>query len=253
MAATVRQWTSHDVQAWLLSLNIPCDAPLLQAADGKFLCQLHSLRAEAPEFFHQCLRRDLGFEDLRDLLNFADALKSLPTQDSVLHSPSDETRDTAQKTSPEIEKPTQPIKEGRKTTPMAEENPAFEQKAAVTIATEEAGSAEASMQDVPGAKEDSTSPERGVSASLTAQDEGARAESPALAAALQGLPPVATGASAAPVPVVSSAEFAALLKRELAVALERTSQGSPSPPPTGQQSSCGKDESKDETDTKRKD
>ncbi|XP_019623632.1 PREDICTED: uncharacterized protein LOC109469542 [Branchiostoma belcheri] len=239
--STVRQWSSYDVQAWLLSLNIPCDAPLLQAVDGKFLYQLHSLRAEAPEFFYQCLRRDLGFVDLRDLLNFAGALKSLLAQDSAsAHAPRDVTIDTDQRTSsPEVDTPVPSSKEAKMTAAVTEENLASEQ---------ESGTGKASIQDTPGAKEEiippeqMTTPEQSVPPPLTTQEEGlgARAESPALTAALQGLPPVTAGASASPVPEVSSAEFAAILKRELAVALERTSRGSPSPPPTRQQ-----DESKD--------
>ncbi|CAH1270900.1 Hypp4502 [Branchiostoma lanceolatum] len=207
---------------------------------------------QAPEFFYQCLRRDLGFEDLRDLLNFADALRSLLAHDSVLSAPSrHDTVDTDQKTSsPKVDKPVQPIKEAKMTAALTEVNLASEQESADPTATEEAGTGKASVQDIPGDKE-SISLEQGVPPSL--QDEGARAESPALTAALQGLPPVAAGATAAPVPEVSSVEFAAILKRELAVALERTSRGSPSPPPMRQQSSHLKDESEDKTDTKGKD
>ncbi|CAH1254845.1 Hypp1421 [Branchiostoma lanceolatum] len=226
--STVRQWSRHDVQAWLLSLNIPCGAPLLQTVDGRFLYQLHSLRAEA------------------------NALKSLLAHDSVLPAPSrHDTVDTDQKTSsPKVDKPVQTIKEAKMTAALTEVNLASEPESAVPTATEEAGTGKASVQDIPGDKE-SISLEQGVPPSL--QDEGARAESPALTAALQGLPPVAAGATAAPVPEVSSVEFAAILKRELAVALERTSRGSPSPPPpTRQQSSHLKDESEDKTDTNLK-
>lgn len=73
----VSTWTKEDVAVWLKENKLDFCLTLFAEYDGPLMHQLQQLRKEAPDFFFKCLRRDIGFSSLTEILQFIDALEKL--------------------------------------------------------------------------------------------------------------------------------------------------------------------------------
>ncbi|XP_022083194.1 uncharacterized protein LOC110975222 [Acanthaster planci] len=77
----VTSWDSGQVQAWLRENQLAGEGGVgdkLAGFDGQLLAQMHRQCQQAPEFFHNALRHDLGL-DYRTLLRLTCALEKLMT------------------------------------------------------------------------------------------------------------------------------------------------------------------------------
>ncbi|KAG9352214.1 hypothetical protein JZ751_020627, partial [Albula glossodonta] len=68
-------WTKEDVRSWLKENGLDFCINVFSEYDGSLVYQLQRLRKEAPDFFYNSLRRDLGFSTLAEILQFSKALE----------------------------------------------------------------------------------------------------------------------------------------------------------------------------------
>ncbi|XP_071942420.1 uncharacterized protein [Antedon mediterranea] len=70
-------WSRDEVQNWLENNHLQAYSINFSNFDGSTLQSFRNLRREAPEFFYNVLRNDLGFVDIVDLLKFTNAMDNL--------------------------------------------------------------------------------------------------------------------------------------------------------------------------------
>ncbi|XP_043933463.1 uncharacterized protein LOC122806805 [Protopterus annectens] len=75
--SVVQQWTKEEVKNWLMENKLEAVVNIFADYDGQLLCSLHHLRTEAPDFFFNCLKREMGFNSMTDILHFIYAMEKL--------------------------------------------------------------------------------------------------------------------------------------------------------------------------------
>ncbi|CAH1788063.1 unnamed protein product [Owenia fusiformis] len=70
------KWDKTQVASWLTEIGLKANIGHFGSHDGKLLSRLASIRAEAPEHFYKCLKRDYGL-DMMGRLKFVEALEEV--------------------------------------------------------------------------------------------------------------------------------------------------------------------------------